>query len=91
MNTTGHILRLPTTTPIQRALTEVTKPSKLNRGKPRNTWFRTIQTDLKQETTETNPKSFLQSIKTLASDRDAWRGVTRSAMSRAEAPQIKLA
>ena len=84
LNTTGHILRLPSSTPIKASLQEVTKPCKNNRGRPRNTWFRTIQNDLKHQIKSSTPSNFLRDIDNLAFDRDVWRGVTRSAMSRVD-------
>ena len=82
MNTTGHVLRLPKTTPVQKALQEATKPAKRKRGHPRKTWLRTIEDNLKPEITATNPASLIKKLTETAQDRDVWRGVTRSVMSR---------
>ena len=86
LNTLGHILRLPQTTPVQQALKETTKTSKKNVGHPRNTWLKTIQNDTKHITDTSNPKYMLRELTKTASERDVWRGVTNmgSVMSRAQ-------
>ena len=91
LNTTGHILRLPQSTPVQRALHETTKPAKRNIGHPRNTWLKTIEEDLKHDITAPNPAALLHKLTDKASERDEWKGVTRSVMSRAFGPPVKSA
>ena len=47
LNWLGHMLRLPDILPEELALKEHLKISKGNRGRPRHTWIRQINDDLK--------------------------------------------
>ena len=69
----GHLLRLPEGTPARQAVAEFLKPAKRPRGKPRTTWFRRVENDLK------NIINF-QHVTTLANDRIGWRNIIARAM-----------
>ena len=47
LNWLGHMLRLPDKTPAKLALKEHLRISKGNRGRPKHTWIRQINHDLK--------------------------------------------
>ena len=75
LNLLGHILRLPTETPIQKSIQEAFTPCKNKVGHPKHTWLRTIKEDLAR----INVNIKLQDIRSinilvnLTQDRDNWR------------------
>ena len=47
LNWIGHFLRLSENTPARRAFYEALQPEKRKRGKPKTTWLKTIEKDLR--------------------------------------------
>eukprot|EP00794_Sanderia_malayensis_P019687 gene19687-biopygen13951 len=72
----GHILRLPKSTPLRKALTEYHHPVQRDPGRPHMTWWLLTQKDLKSlQTPIQKPK--LPNLTTLASDRVKLRNITK--------------
>ena len=64
----GHICRLPEETPAKIALKEAIRKSKRPRGKPKTTYIKVIENQLKEK----NIKSIEEAIR-LAQNRQIWR------------------
>ena len=71
----GHILRLPETTPVRKALTEYLRPVKRDPGRPQTTWWSLIIKDLKQIGIS---NTSLDNLLALAADRDSWRSLVNN-------------
>lgn len=65
----GHILRLPTETPVRQALSEFCKKHKNPRGAPKTTWYKTVVKNLKDR-----GYTFEQAL-SLANERKSWRSL----------------
>ena len=84
LNLLGHILRLAPETPVQTALQANTIPDKKQRGRPKNTWIRTVLNDLKPELKIVKlelTEHLLNTLKELAADREVWRDIVKRSMS----------
>ena len=70
----GHILRLHHDTPVRKLLNECIKESSNKRGRPANTWLRTIKTDLATGNIfiNLNDPNTINTLEALASDRKEW-------------------
>ena len=83
----GHILRLDPSTPAQRALQYFITPTKRPVGRPCTTWLTLVTKDLKNTLTHHNIKTplnqiSLQSLSTLANDKNVWRNEIMRSMER---------
>ena len=68
----GHVLRLPTKTPAQKAMNHYFKPGKRDRGRPKHLLPTRLVKDLKDVNKQFKTKSDLIALRNLASDRKAW-------------------
>ena len=70
----GHIMRLNHEVPARKGLTEVLKPSKRKRGRPRTTWISKMQQDISNLGLDiTLNNESIQQLSGICGDRDAWR------------------
>ena len=76
LNFIGHIMRRDENTPVRIALKEALQPTEGKKGRPKNTWLKTIVNDLKGSEHQIDIKKSEQTLQTLISitkDRNKWR------------------
>ena len=77
----GHMMRRGENTPVRIALKEALKPTVGKRGRPKNTWLKTIAKDLRGSEFEINiskPEETLQKLVNITEDRVKWRDTVRT-------------
>ena len=67
----GHMVRLPTDTPVQQAIKEVRRPTKRPVGKPTSSWIQTMTRQL-----DSIGMTWDEAVQA-AQDRDGWRQVVK--------------
>ena len=86
LNLLGHVLRLPSDTPIQKALQANTITSRNKVGRPKSSWINTVLDDLKavpNMTQKLYPQTLNELIK-CAKEREVWRDLVKGSMSGTE-------
>ena len=80
LNFLGHMMRRDESTPVRIALEEALKPTDGKRGRPKNTWIKTIANDLSGSNYGINiskPKEMLKKLVGITNDRKKWRDIVR--------------
>ena len=80
----GHLMRLKSTTPARKALTEYVRNVKRNVGRQKTTWFDIIYKDIKNnsklEINFENIPNAINELENLCSDRQKWRSIVKCMM-----------
>ena len=72
-------------TPVRIAIKEALTPAKAKRGRPKNTWLKTIANDLNRGGFEINvnnhnPEETVQKLISITQDRKTWKVITETLM-----------
>ena len=76
LNLLGHIMRLDILTPVRIALKEALTPVQNKRGRPKNTWLKTVINDLSEGGIVfrlNKPEEILETLTNITRDRNLWK------------------